>query len=119
MYGDTCSKTFFDFHRSRKKKTILKELKVDGRTISDHRDLSHYITRFYANLYASEAHAPGTSEAQKRCWESIPIRVMEAMNVDMTRPLSLAEITDAITSLPKGKVLQPWNPNIILSRICE
>jgi hypothetical protein len=34
-YGDTCSKTFFDFHRIGKKKTLLKELKVDGGTISD------------------------------------------------------------------------------------
>ncbi len=62
-YGDTCSKTFFDFHRIGKKKTLLKELEVDGRTISDQKDLSHYITGFYANLYESETHAPGTSEA--------------------------------------------------------
>ncbi len=62
-YGDTYSKTFFDFHQIGKKKTLLKELEVDGGTISDQRDLSHYITKFYANLYASKAHAPGTSEA--------------------------------------------------------
>jgi len=89
-----------------RKKTLLKELKVDGRTISDQKDLSHYITKFYANLYASKAHAPGTSKAQKRCWESVPTWVTEAMNIDMTRPLSLVEITEAITSLPKGKVLR-------------
>jgi hypothetical protein len=102
-YGDTFSKNFFDFHRIGKKKTLLKELEVDGRTISDQKDLSHYITKFYANLYTSEAHAPGTSEAQERCWESVPTRVTEAMNVDMTRPLSLVELTETITSLPKGK----------------
>jgi hypothetical protein len=34
-YGDTCSKTFFDFHRIEKKKTLLKELEVDGGIISD------------------------------------------------------------------------------------
>jgi hypothetical protein len=34
-YGDTYSKTFFDFHRIGKKKTLLKELEVDGGTISD------------------------------------------------------------------------------------
>jgi hypothetical protein len=32
-YRDTCSKTFFDFHRIGKKKTLLKELEVDGRII--------------------------------------------------------------------------------------
>jgi hypothetical protein len=83
-YGDTCSKTFFDFHRIEKKKTLLKELKVNGRTISDYRNLSHYITKFYANLYVSKAHASGTFEAQEKCWESIPTQVTEAMNVNMT-----------------------------------
>jgi hypothetical protein len=102
-YGDTYSKTFFNFHRIGKKKTVLKELEVDGRTIFNQKDLSHYITKFYANLYASKAHAPGTSKAQERCWESVPTRVTEAMNIDMTRPLSLAKITEAITSLPKSK----------------
>jgi hypothetical protein len=102
-YGDTCSKTFFDFHRIGKKKTLLKELEVDGETISDQKDLSHYITKFYANLYESESHAPGTSEAQERCWESVPTRVTEAMNANMTQSLSLAKITEAITLLPKGK----------------
>jgi hypothetical protein len=34
-YGDTCSKTFFDFHQIGKKKTFVKELKVDGTIISD------------------------------------------------------------------------------------
>jgi hypothetical protein len=106
MYGDTCSKNFFDFHRIEKKKTLLKELEVDGGTISDQKDLSHYITRFYANLYESETHAPGTSEAQERCWENVPTRVTEAMNANMTRSLSLAEITKAITLLPKGKALR-------------
>jgi hypothetical protein len=72
-YGDTCSKIFFDFHRIGNKKTLLKELEVDGRIISDQRDLSHYITKFYANLYALEAHALNTSEAQKRCWGSAPL----------------------------------------------
>ncbi len=62
-YRDTCSKIFFDFHRIRKKKTLLKELEVNGRIISDQRDFSHYITKFYVNLYVSEAHAPGTFEA--------------------------------------------------------
>jgi hypothetical protein len=104
-YGDTYSKTFFDFQRIGKKKTLLKELEVDGGTISDQRDLFHYIIKFHASLYASEAHAPGISEAQERCWEGVPTHVMEAMNADMTRPLSLVEITETITSLPKGKAL--------------
>ncbi len=61
-YGDTNSKTFFDFHQIRKKKTFLNKLKVDGRTIFDERNLSHYITKFYVNFYTSKAHALGMSQ---------------------------------------------------------
>lgn len=104
-YRDTYSKTFFDFHQIGRNKTLLKELEVDGRTIFNQGDLSQYIIRFYANLYTSEVHASGTSEAQRRCWESIPARVKEIMNADMTKTLTLEEVTKAITSLPKGKAL--------------
>jgi hypothetical protein len=62
-YRNTCSKAFFDFHRINKKRTLLKELEIDGRTISKHEDLSHYITHFYANLYESEPHSTNTIEA--------------------------------------------------------
>ncbi len=66
-YRDTCSKTFFDFHRINKKKTLLKELEVDSRTISRQEDLSHHISKFYANLYTSEPHSLATAKAQRRC----------------------------------------------------
>jgi len=108
-YGDTCSKIFFDFPLIGKKKIILKELKVDGKIIFDQRDLSHYITKFYANFYALEVHAPGTFEAQNRCWESIPTRVTEAMNVDVTTPLW--DKCEDETHTPKsGKLESSWTP---------
>jgi hypothetical protein len=43
-YEDTCSKTFFNFHRIGNKKMLLKELEVEGETITGQRDLSQYIT---------------------------------------------------------------------------
>jgi len=33
-YGDTCSKRFFDLHRIRRKRTLLKELKTEGGEIT-------------------------------------------------------------------------------------
>ncbi|CAK9266524.1 unnamed protein product [Sphagnum jensenii] len=74
-YGDTCSKTFFDFHRIGKKKTILRELETENGPITGQSDLSHYVTDFYARLYSSETHVPGTQEAQERCWDSVLVRV--------------------------------------------
>jgi hypothetical protein len=104
-YGDTCSKTFFDFHRIGKKKTLLKELEAKGGTVSGQAILSQFITGFYANLYASKAHALSIQEVQNMCWDIIPARVTEAMNASMTKELDLKEVIGAISSLPKGKGL--------------
>ncbi len=63
-YGDTCSKTFFDFHRIGKKKALLKELDTKFETITGQHDLTHYITDYYTRLYTSDTLAPGTADAQ-------------------------------------------------------
>jgi hypothetical protein len=52
------------------------------------------------HLYTSEASAPGTSEA---CWASTPIRVSNETNKELTKELTLKEIRDAISAMPKGK----------------
>jgi len=39
-YGDTCSKTFFDFHHIGKKKTLLRELETEMGTITSQNDLT-------------------------------------------------------------------------------
>ncbi len=62
-YGDTYSKTFFDFHRIKKKKALMRELETDSGTVSGQQDLTHYVTSFYAQLYTLEAGTPGTAEA--------------------------------------------------------
>ncbi len=102
-YGDTCSKSFFDFHRIGKKKTLLRELETEEGTIRGQSDLALYATGFYAKLYASDATAPGTKEAQEDCWQSIPPKVSPTMNERLVKDLSLKDITEAIRALPKGK----------------
>jgi hypothetical protein len=102
-YGDTCSKSFFDFHRIGKKKTLLRELETEEGTIRGQSDLALYVTGFYAKLYTSDATAPSTKEAQEDCWQSIPPKVSPAMNERLVKDLSLEDITEAIRALPKGK----------------
>ncbi len=58
---------------------------------------------FYEHLYASEAHDPGIAVAQEECWASTPTRVSPDMNFELTRELSLKEIQEAISALPKDK----------------
>jgi len=102
-YGDTCSKKFFDFHRIGKKRTLFKELTTEEGEIKGQEDLAHYVRSFYTHLYTSEASAPGTSEAQEECWTSTLTQVSIETNQELTKELTLKEIRDAITAMPKGK----------------
>ncbi len=102
-YGDTCSKTFFDFHRVEKKKVLIRELETESRTIMGQNDLIDYITDYYKRLYASEASAPRSKEAQELCWNSVPPRVAEDTKSLLTQKLTLAEVLKAICALSKGK----------------
>ncbi len=102
-YGDTCSKTFFNFHRTGKKKALLRKLVTEFGTITGQQDLSHYITDYYTRLYSSDALALGTADAQDQCWSSVSVKVPEDVNSSLTRSLVLKEIHDAIRALPKGK----------------
>jgi len=102
-YGDTCSKTFFDFHRIGKKKALMRELETNSRTISGQQDLIHYVTSFYARLYTSDANTPDTAEAQGLCWQSVLGMVTGDTNASLVSSLSLEEVGRAIRTLSKGK----------------
>jgi hypothetical protein len=57
-YGDTCSKSFFDFHWIGKKKTLLRELNIESGAITGQNNFAQYITEFYSRLYSSNAQHP-------------------------------------------------------------
>jgi hypothetical protein len=100
-----CSKRFFDFHRIGRKRTLLKELTIEEGEIKGQEDLAHYVRSFYTRLYTSEASAPGTSGAREECWASTLTRVSIETNQELTKDLTLKEIRDAISMMPKGKAL--------------
>ncbi len=102
-YGDTCSKAFFDFNRAGNKRSLLRELETEGGTVFGQNDLTLYITEFYTRLYSSDAHTPGTEEAQQSCKTSVPIKVSGEINETLTRQLTLSEVLTTIKALPKGK----------------
>ncbi len=102
-YGDTCSKTFFDFHRIGIKRALLRELETEEGLVTGQSDLALYITSFYANLYTSDARAPDTAEAQAAYYTSVPAKVTQVMNEKLTKELTIKEVSEAIRALPKGK----------------
>jgi hypothetical protein len=104
-YGDTCSMRFFDFHRIGRKRTLLKELITEDGEITGRKDLAHYVRSFYMHFYTSEVNAPGTPEAWDDCWANTLTRVSNETNKELTQELTLKEIQDAISTMPKDKAL--------------
>jgi hypothetical protein len=72
-------------------------------TIMAQKDLTQYITDFYARLYSSDAHSPSTAEAQTECWSNVPVKVTQDTNASLTKDLTIKDILDTIKALPKGK----------------
>ncbi len=81
-------------------------------SIMAQKDLSQFITGFYANLYSSNAHLPGMVEAQAECWASIPTKVSKDTNESLTKDLLIKDILYAIKALPKGKA--PGHDEILM-----
>jgi hypothetical protein len=102
-YGDTCSKNFFDFHKLGQKKALQRELDTESGAVRGQSGLTQYVTEFYTKLFSSEAHLPGTQEAQARCWDSVPARVTAETNASFIQKLTLDEVLKAIQALPKSK----------------
>jgi hypothetical protein len=78
-------------------------LETETGTITGQNDLTQYITEYYTRLYSSDAHTPGTAEAQAECWTNIPVKVTQDTNASLTRDLTVRDILDAIKAMPKGK----------------
>ncbi|CAK9272349.1 unnamed protein product [Sphagnum jensenii] len=87
----------------RGKRTLLKELATEDGEIKGQEDLAHYVCSFYTHLYTSEANAPDTSEVREACRASTPIRVSNETNMELIKELTLKEVQDAISAMPKGK----------------
>lgn len=102
-YSDTCLKRFFDFHCIERKRTLLKELTTEEGEITGQEDLAQYVRSFYTHLYTLEANAPGTSEAREDYWTSTQTRVSNETNMELTKELTMKEVQDAISTMPKGK----------------
>jgi hypothetical protein len=96
-------KCFFDFHRIGRKRTLLKELTIEEGEITGQEDMAHYIRSFYTHLYTSETNAPDTSEAREDCWANTPTRVSNETNTELIQELTLKEVQDAISAMPKDK----------------
>ncbi len=90
----------------------MRELNIESGPITGQSDLAQYVTEYYSQLYSSDALAPGTKGAQVECWSSVPVKVEQDINTQLTRALTVQDILVAIKALPKGKA--PGHDGILM-----
>ncbi len=78
-------------------------METESGAVRGQSNLTQYVTEFYTKLYSSEAHLPGTQEAQARCWDSVPARITAETNASLIQKLTLDEVLKTIQALPKSK----------------
>lgn len=101
--GDRCTKKFFEHHLGTRCPTTIHHLQAGDRILTSPSDLEAHILNFYEQLYANDEEVELNVAALEDCFQFIRQTVTEEHNVDLLRPLTLEEVTEAMKHLPSGK----------------
>ena len=101
--GDRCTKEFFDFHERTRQATSITYLKDGERTLNTQEELEEHILSFYKQLYTRDDQVEEAAAAREDCLQYLNQSVTTAHNQELTRPITMEEVTEAVKQLPAGK----------------
>ena len=102
--GDRCTKEFFEHHNgTRKLAPITHMLDDEDKPISTQGELEAHILQFYRQLYTKDSQVEDNMAAREECFHYIEQSVTEEHNMELMKPLSMEEVTEAMKQLPAGK----------------
>ena len=101
--GDRCTKEFFEHHTGTRHPITIKQMMDGDKLLTSQADMESHILKFYEQLYAKDEEVELNSAAREDCLQFIHPQVTEEQNAELTRPLTLEEVMDAIKQLPAGK----------------
>jgi hypothetical protein len=104
QFGDTCSKTFFNYHKGGHRKVFVKKLIVDGKILTIQVEFNEYVRKIYENLYSADLEDDAIRTTKVECFILIPHKVSKNMNYKLVKDITLDEMKVAINSFSKGKV---------------
>ena len=101
--GDRCTKEFFEHHEGTRKPTTIATMKDGEQTLTSQSKIETHILQFYENLYMRDERVESNDEARTECLNLIKQTVLPEHNEELTRPLTMKEVKEAMQQLPKGK----------------
>lgn len=107
QFGDTCSKTFFNYHKGGHRKVFIKKLIADGKILTIQVEFNEYVRKFYENLYYANLEDDAIRTTKVECFILIPHKVSKNVNYMLVKDITLDKMKVAINSFSKGKVAIP------------
>ena len=101
--GDRCTKEFFEHHSSARKQTPITHMMDEGRPLTNQSDLEAHILKFYKQLYTADDQVEANDEAREDCFTYVANSVTEEHNQELLKPVTVAEVAEAMKQLPAGK----------------
>ena len=101
--GDRCTKEFFEFHEGTRQATNITQLTDGTRVLSTQAELENHILAFYEQLYTRDEQVEIAMEAREDCLQYLKPLVTEEHNKELSRPITMEEVTAAVKQLPAGK----------------
>lgn len=103
LVGDRCSKEFIEFHKPPSRKASISELVVDGRSLRSPSDIEQHIQQFYSELYTNDPAVDANETDRAQCLRSVPQRITEEMNMELTKDFTNAEVKKALMDIPANR----------------
>lgn len=101
--GDRCTKEFFDHHAGSRRPTPITHMMKEDILITSQMELEDHILRFYQQLYQLDEQVENNMAAREDCFQYLHQSVIEEHNAELTKPLTLEEVSEVVKKLPKGK----------------
>lgn len=101
--GDRCTKEFFEHHTGIRRPIVINQLQDGDNTFTLQLDLEAHILDFYETLYTRDEVVETNEAARQDCLQFIHQTVTEEHNVELLRPLTMEEVSEAMKQLPSGK----------------
>jgi hypothetical protein len=99
---DRCFQEIFEFHKSLKPFTMIKELMDGGQIITKKEDIKEYVRSFYHHLY-TKGHLVENIQVRVQCFKTIPTILTKDKNKFLLQEFIDIAVCRAIRNLPKHK----------------
>lgn len=101
--GDRCTKEFFEHYNNNRKPAPIAHMMGEDGPISSQKELEEHILRFYKQLYTQDPQVENNTAAREECFQFVKCMVTAEHNLELLKPLTTEEVTEAMKQLPAGK----------------